>query len=102
MADNQLSILGICAHRTDTIKGAGGTLVKYTRDGHKVRSIASPEGQKGYDQIGRGSPYVEGSEKWTLIRKVGAKTIFGGWQASDYEPAILKKIVTVWGFPTAK
>ena len=56
MANNQLSILGICAHRTDTIKGAGGTLVKYTRDGHKVRSIASPEGQKGYDQIGRGSP----------------------------------------------
>ena len=64
--------------------------------------LASPEGQKGYDQIGRGSPYVEGSEKWTLIRKVGAKTIFGGWQASDYEPAILKKIVAVWGFPTGK
>ena len=41
MADNQLSILGICAHRTDTIKGADGTLVKYTRDGHKVRSVVA-------------------------------------------------------------
>jgi iron(III) transport system substrate-binding protein len=64
--------------------------------------LASPEGQKGYDRIGRGSPFVEGSEKWKLIREVGAKTIFGGWQASDYEPAILKKIVAAWGFPTGK
>jgi LmbE family N-acetylglucosaminyl deacetylase len=41
MANDKLSILGICAHRTDTIKGAGGTLAKYTRDGHKVRSVVA-------------------------------------------------------------
>jgi LmbE family N-acetylglucosaminyl deacetylase len=40
MHENKLFLLGICAHRTDTIKGAGGTFAKYTRAGHKARSVA--------------------------------------------------------------
>jgi ABC-type Fe3+ transport system substrate-binding protein len=59
--------------------------------------LASSEGQKGYDQIGRGSPFVEGTEKWRRMQEAGAKPIFGGWGA-EYETAMLQKITSVWGF----
>jgi iron(III) transport system substrate-binding protein len=64
--------------------------------------LASAEGQKGYDEIGRGSPFVEGSEKWKLIQKVGAKVIFRGWEDNDSEEAITRKIVAAWGFTGKK
>ncbi len=62
--------------------------------------LASPEGQKGYDKIGRGSPFAEGSEKWELVKKAGAKVVFGGWDETQYIPAITKKIHAAWGFTT--
>lgn len=63
--------------------------------------LASAEGQKGYDQIGRGSPFVEGTEKWRKIQSAGAKPISGGWDA-EYETAILQKITSTWGFSAGK
>lgn len=60
--------------------------------------LASAEGQKGYDKVGRGSPFVEGSELAQLIQKAGAKIIFRGWEDNDSEEAITKKIIAVWGF----
>jgi ABC-type uncharacterized transport system YnjBCD substrate-binding protein len=64
--------------------------------------LASPEGQKAYDALGRGSPFVKDSEKWRLIQKSKSKTIFEGWDRADYEPGMIKKIAGVWGFPTGK
>jgi ABC-type Fe3+ transport system substrate-binding protein len=60
--------------------------------------LASPEGQKAYDQIGRGSPFFEGGEKWQYIRKAGAKVITRGWEDNATEEAMNKKILAVWGF----
>jgi iron(III) transport system substrate-binding protein len=59
--------------------------------------LASPEGQKAYDKIGRGSPFVEGSEKWTLMRKVGAKVVLRQWEDNAAEEDLSKKILAVWG-----
>jgi ABC-type uncharacterized transport system YnjBCD substrate-binding protein len=64
--------------------------------------LSSPDGQRAYDQVGRGSPYIKESDKWKLIQKWGSKTIFEGWDRPEYEPRIIKKIVASWGFPTAK
>jgi iron(III) transport system substrate-binding protein len=64
--------------------------------------LASPDGQKAYDLVGRGSPFVKESEKWRLIQKSGSKTIFEGWDRPEYEPGIIKKIAATWGFPTGK
>jgi iron(III) transport system substrate-binding protein len=64
--------------------------------------LASPDGQKAYDQVGRGSPFIKESEKWKLLQKWGSKTVFEGWDRPEYEPVIIKKIVASWGFPTAK
>ena len=64
--------------------------------------LASPDGQRAYDGVGRGSPFVKESEKWRLIQKSGSKTIFEGWDRPEYEPGMIKKIAGVWGFPTAK
>jgi len=60
--------------------------------------LASPEGQKGYDKIGRGSPYVEGTEKWEVLHKTGAKVVSRDWEDNSSEEAITKKILAVWGF----
>ena len=60
--------------------------------------LASPEGQEGYEKVGRGSPFVEGGEKRRLIREAGAKLIFRGWEEGGSEAAITKKIVSAWGF----
>jgi len=64
--------------------------------------LAGPDGQKAYDQVGRGSPFVKDSVKWKLIQKWGSKTIFEGWDRPQYEPGMIKKIVATWGFPTGK
>ena len=60
--------------------------------------LASPQGQKGYDAVGKGSPFAEGSEKWELVKKAGAKIVFGGWDETQYIPPITKKIHAAWGF----
>ena len=59
--------------------------------------LASAEGQKGYDIVGRGSPFAQGSEKWELVRKANAKVVFGGWDETQYIPPITKKIHSAWG-----
>jgi ABC-type Fe3+ transport system substrate-binding protein len=64
--------------------------------------LAGLDGQKAYDQVGRGSPFVKDSVKWKLIQKWGSKTIFEGWDRPQYEPGMIKKIVATWGFPTGK
>jgi len=63
--------------------------------------LASAEGQKGYDQIGRGSPFLEGTEKWRRMQQVGARAVSGGWEA-EYETAMLEKISAAWGFAPGK
>jgi len=60
--------------------------------------LSTTEGQRAYDQVGRGSAFVEGTEVAKLVQKAGAKVIFGGWDEFEYEPAITKKILAVWGF----
>lgn len=60
--------------------------------------LASAEGQRGYDEVGRGSPFVEGGEKWKLMQKAGAKIVFRGWEDNESEEAITKKIIAAWGF----
>ena len=62
--------------------------------------LASPEGQSGYDKIGRGSPFTEGGEKWKLIKAANAQVAFRGFEDNASEEAIMKKIVGVWGFTT--
>ncbi|MFC1815891.1 ABC transporter substrate-binding protein, partial [Thermodesulfobacteriota bacterium] len=41
--------------------------------------LASKEAQRGYDKIGRGSPFLEGTESWEAFKKAGAKPVFAGW-----------------------
>ena len=60
--------------------------------------LASAEGQKGYDKVGRGSPFVEGGDLAKLVQKSGAKIIFRGWEDNDSEEVITKKIIAAWGF----
>ncbi len=60
--------------------------------------LASPAGQKGYEQIGRASPFAAGSELWKQLQKAGAKTVLRGLGESDPEQAITKKILSLWGF----
>jgi ABC-type Fe3+ transport system substrate-binding protein len=60
--------------------------------------LASAEGQKGYEKIGRGSPFVKGGEISKLLQKSGSKIIYGGWNLPDQEPIITTKIISAWGF----
>jgi len=60
--------------------------------------LASGESQKGYDSLGRGSPYIEGTEAWQLIKKNGSKLIFAGWDQSKWEADMLGKVQAAWGF----
>jgi iron(III) transport system substrate-binding protein len=60
--------------------------------------LASLEGQKGYEKIGRASPFVEGSEMRSKLQKASVKIIFGGWEEEQYAPARIKKITAAWGF----
>jgi ABC-type Fe3+ transport system substrate-binding protein len=64
--------------------------------------LASPEGTKGYDEVGYGSPFIEGTNASKLIQKSGSKVIFGGWDEADYRPGITEKITAVWGFRAKK
>ncbi len=60
--------------------------------------LASPEGQKGYEKIGRGSPFVKGGEMSKILQKSSSKVIYGGWDLPEYEPVMTTKIITAWGF----
>ncbi|HWP56367.1 MAG TPA: hypothetical protein VNL14_00605 [Candidatus Acidoferrales bacterium] len=64
--------------------------------------LASEEAQKGYDKVGRGSPFVEGSETWKDIRNAGARAFFTGWNEGEYAPGLTKKITAAWGFTSKK
>ena len=64
--------------------------------------LGSPEGQKGYEKVGRGSPYIESGQKWKLIQDAKAKLIVRGWEEAKHEAAIVKKIVAAWGFTTRR
>jgi ABC-type Fe3+ transport system substrate-binding protein len=59
--------------------------------------LASAEAQKGYDRVGRGSPFIEGTESSKEFRKAGAKAVFAGWNEGEYAPALTKKITAIWG-----
>jgi len=61
--------------------------------------LASTEGSKGYDALGYGSPFLEETESWKLLKNAGAKAVFAGWEKADYRSVVEKKIVAAWGFP---
>lgn len=63
--------------------------------------LASAEAQKGYDQLGRGSPFIEGTEAWQLIKKNGSQTVFAGWDMAGWENDILNKLHAAWGLAAA-
>ncbi|HWP59295.1 MAG TPA: extracellular solute-binding protein [Candidatus Acidoferrales bacterium] len=60
--------------------------------------LASSEGQKGYEKIGRASPFIEGTETGKRLQKAGVKIIFGGWAEEEHARERTKKIVAAWGF----
>lgn len=60
--------------------------------------LASLEGQKGAEKIGRASPFVEGTETRKRLQKAGVKIIFGGWDEEEHASERVKKIVAAWGF----
>lgn len=64
--------------------------------------LASPEGTKGYDEVGYGSPFIEGTHAAKLIQASGGKVIFGGWEEAEYRPALTEKITAIWGFRAKK
>ncbi len=65
--------------------------------------LASPEGESYYYIQGRSSPFVKGSVASKMVRKAGAKLIWGGWKwAGKREAAASRDIVEAWGFPKAK
>ena len=64
--------------------------------------LASAEGVNGYDEVGYGSPFVEGTNAAKLIQTSGAKVVFGGWDEAEYRPAITEKITATWGFRSKK
>jgi ABC-type Fe3+ transport system substrate-binding protein len=64
--------------------------------------LASLEGQKGEEKIGRASPFIEGTETGRRLQKAGVKVIFGGWAEEEYAPERTKKILAAWGFPARK
>lgn len=60
--------------------------------------LASLEGQKGYEKIGRASPFIEGTEMRKKLQKASVKIFFGGWEEEQYAPQRTTKIVSAWGF----
>lgn len=65
--------------------------------------LASPEGESHYYIQGRSSPFVKGSVASKMIKKAGAKLIWGGWKwAGKREAEASRDIVRAWGFPKAK
>ena len=68
-----------------------------------VGFLASPKGQAYYYLQGRSSPFVKGSKSWNMLKKSGAKPVWGGWKASGKaEAAASGEIVQAWGFPKAR
>jgi hypothetical protein len=61
--------------------------------------LASPAGQKGYEQIGRASPFAVGNELWKQLQKIGAKTVLRGLGESDPEQAITKRFFRCGDLP---
>ncbi len=59
--------------------------------------LASTDAQRGYDKIGRGSPFLEGTDARKEFQKAGAKPIFSGWNEGEYAPGLTKKITAIWG-----
>ncbi len=80
------------------LKGAKNTNAGFLLTGW----LASEEAQRGYDEVGRGSPFLEGTESWEAFKKGGAKPVFAGWDEGEYATALTEKIVSVWGLPSAK
>jgi len=64
--------------------------------------LASLDGQKAAEKIGRASPFIEGTETRKRLQKAGVKIIFGGWAEEEHAPERTKKILAAWGFPTGK
>ena len=64
--------------------------------------LASLEGQVGFDEIGKSSPFLEGSEIRKAMKQAGAKPIFGGWDESTFTAERRNKILSVLGFRPAK
>ena len=65
--------------------------------------LASPEGESFYHIQGRSSPFVKGSVAAKMVKKAGAKLVWGGWKwAGKREAAASRDIVEAWGFPKAK
>lgn len=65
--------------------------------------LASPEGESFYYLQGRSSPFVKGSVASKMIKKAGAKVVWGGWGwAGKREAEVSRDIVEAWGFPKAK
>jgi ABC-type Fe3+ transport system substrate-binding protein len=60
--------------------------------------LASLEGQKAYDNIGRASPFLEGTETGKRLHKAGIKVVFGGWSEEEHARERTKKVVSAWGF----
>jgi hypothetical protein len=60
--------------------------------------LASSEGQKGYDQIGRGSPFVEGTEKCNKR----APSLFLGDEARNMRRRSCKRLPRSGAFPRGK
>ena len=45
--ENQIKILGIGAHGCDVFGRAGGTIARYTKNGHKATIVALTYGERG-------------------------------------------------------
>jgi iron(III) transport system substrate-binding protein len=63
---------------------------------------ASKEGQAAMEQLGRGSPYIDGTTTSKLIKAAGAKPVFQGWERAEQEPILTAKILAAWDLPVSK
>jgi ABC-type Fe3+ transport system substrate-binding protein len=59
--------------------------------------LASADAQRGYDKIGRGSPFLDGTDAQREFQKAKVKAIFSGWNEGEYAPGLTKKITAIWG-----
>jgi len=96
MDENKLLLLSVCAHSADTIKAAGGTLAKYTQEGHRAKNITffgkrrvTEPLRKAYDLLGIEYEMWKGEHKelhqggtWEKIVKLVA-------MIREYKPDII-------------
>jgi iron(III) transport system substrate-binding protein len=61
--------------------------------------LVSDEGQENYHLYGRSSPFTKGTAARKQVQESGAKIVWGGWDALDYEADTARKIIAAWGFP---